>query len=74
MAIDLSFDDLALAVFTLNGRLIELSRFKTPPGKPLHIEPRLRGFRGGIRGLGGSSGELKSYREAGRGLGTSRGT
>jgi len=35
MAIDLSFDDLALAVFTLNGRSIELNRFKTPSRKTL---------------------------------------
>jgi len=30
MAIDLNFDNLTLAVFTMNGRLIKLKRFKTP--------------------------------------------
>jgi len=30
MAIDLNFDNVTLAVFTLSGRLIRLRRFKTP--------------------------------------------
>jgi len=35
MAIDLNFDNLTLAVFTLNGRLIKLKRFKTSSRKIL---------------------------------------
>jgi len=35
MAIDLNFDNLTLAVFTLDGRLIRLKRFKTPLRKVL---------------------------------------
>jgi len=35
MAIDLNFDNLMLAVFTLNGRLVRLKRFKTPLKKAL---------------------------------------
>jgi putative transposase len=30
MAIDLNFDNVTIAIFTLNGRLIRLKRFKTP--------------------------------------------
>jgi putative transposase len=30
MAIDLNFDNVMLAIFTLNGRLVKLKRFKTP--------------------------------------------
>jgi IS605 OrfB family transposase len=30
MAIDLNFDNVTLAVFTLSGRLVKLRRFKTP--------------------------------------------
>jgi putative transposase len=30
MAIDLNFDNVTLAIFTLNGRLVKLKRFKTP--------------------------------------------
>jgi predicted NBD/HSP70 family sugar kinase len=30
MAIDLNFDNITLAVFTLNGRLVKLKRFTTP--------------------------------------------
>jgi len=35
MAIDLNFDNLTLAVFTLNGRVVRLKRFKTPLRKML---------------------------------------
>jgi len=35
MTIDLNFDNLTLAVFTLNGRLVRLKRFKTPLRKIL---------------------------------------
>ena len=35
MAIDLNFDNLTLAVFTLNGRMVKLKRFKTPLRKIL---------------------------------------
>ena len=35
MAIDLNFDNLTLAVFTLNGRLIKLKRYRTPHRKIL---------------------------------------
>jgi putative transposase len=30
MAIDLNFDNITLAIFTLNGRLVKLKRFRTP--------------------------------------------
>jgi putative transposase len=35
MAIDLNFDNATLAIFTLNGKLIKLKRFKTPHKKLL---------------------------------------
>jgi putative transposase len=35
MAIDLNFDNVTLAIFTLNGRLVKLKRFKTPHRKIL---------------------------------------
>jgi putative transposase len=35
MAIDLNFDNVTIALFTLNGRLIRLKRFKTPHRKIL---------------------------------------
>ena len=35
MAIDLNFDNITLATFTLNGRLLKLKRFKTPLRKVL---------------------------------------
>jgi putative transposase len=35
MAIDLNFDNVTVAVFTLNGRLLRLKRFKTPHRKIL---------------------------------------
>jgi len=35
MTIDMNFDNLTLAVFTLNGRLVKLKRFKTPLRKIL---------------------------------------
>jgi putative transposase len=35
MAIDLNFDNVTLAIFTLNGRLAKLKRFKTPHRKIL---------------------------------------
>jgi len=35
MAIDLNFDNVTIAVFTLNGRLLRLKRFKTPHRKIL---------------------------------------
>jgi putative transposase len=35
MAIDLNFDNATLAIFTLNGKLIKLKRFKTPHRKIL---------------------------------------
>ena len=35
MAIDMNFDNLTLAVFALNGRLVRLKRFKTPLRKVL---------------------------------------
>jgi putative transposase len=35
MAIDLNFDNVTLAVFTLSGRLVKLKRFKTPHRKVL---------------------------------------
>jgi putative transposase len=35
MAIDLNFDNVTLAIFTLNGRLLRLKRFKTPHRKIL---------------------------------------
>jgi len=35
MTIDLNFDNITLALFTLNGRLIRLKRFKTPHRKIL---------------------------------------
>jgi putative transposase len=60
MSIDLNFDNVTLAVFTLSGRLIRLKRFKTPHRKLLThrmwIEriqgryPRSWRFTKGIRG------------------------
>ena len=35
MAIDLNFDNVTLAIFTLNGRLVKLKKFKTPHRKIL---------------------------------------
>jgi predicted NBD/HSP70 family sugar kinase len=35
MAIDLNFDNVAIAVFTLSGRLLKLKRIKTPHRKIL---------------------------------------
>jgi len=35
MTIDLNFDNVTLAIFTLNGRLVKLKRFKTPHRKIL---------------------------------------
>ena len=35
VAIDLNFDNVTIALFTLNGRLFRLKRFKTPHGKIL---------------------------------------
>jgi putative transposase len=35
MAIDLNFDNITLAIFTLDGRLVKLKRFKTPHRKVL---------------------------------------
>jgi len=35
MAIDVNFDNLTLAVFTLNGRLIKLKKYRTPHRKIL---------------------------------------
>jgi hypothetical protein len=58
MAIDLNFDNVTLAIFTLSGRLLKLKRFKTPHRRILTHRYGLRGSRRGTRGLGGSSGAL----------------
>jgi putative transposase len=54
MSIDLNFDNITLAVFTPNGILVKLKRFKTPHRKILthriwieRIQKRYRG-RGGL--------------------------
>jgi len=75
MAIDLNFDNVTLAVFTLDGKLIRLKRFKTPHRKVLtqririeRIQKRYSRSWRYIRGVRGLS------RGTARELGTSHGT
>jgi len=53
MAIDLNFDNITLAVLTLDGRLVKLKRFKTPHRKILTHRIWIERIQRGIQSRGG---------------------